>query len=109
MRRRVKIAACCGSVRNGLSPAPPAAIAGISNAEVRENPSSISPTWTNRVGYTDWVELRSWYFQPRGVTMETFIGLDVSLQETSVCILNQRWERWFSRAKSHRNPKLSAV
>ena len=33
--------------------------------------------------------------------METFVGLDVSLKETSVCVLNQAGTL-FSRAKSHR-------
>jgi transposase len=47
------------------------------------------PTWTNRGGSPG--TGRAYLgLLPRGATMETFVGLDVSLKDTSVCILNQK-------------------
>ena len=39
--------------------------------------------------------------------METFVGLDVSLGETSVCILDKDGTRFFSRERWRLNRHLS--
>jgi len=59
-------------------------------------------TWTNRGGSvrTGRVDVG---LLPRGAAMETFVGLDVSLKETSVCILSQKGHS-FSRAKLNHSP-----
>ena len=38
--------------------------------------------------------------------MDTFVGLDVSLRETSVCVLNEDGTLC-SRARSHQSPRPS--